>query len=149
MNKKIALKPFLYSLEGTADLPNHPAIKGSKCPCGYIFFPRQNYGCEKCGRHGEEIENILMSGKGKIKQIATVHKSHLKELEAPFSVATIVLDSGCVIRALLDDGEDAHVFIGKTVYSTLKKIGIDDQGREIFDLRFTVKYQGNGDELNG
>ena len=58
------LKPDLYRTEGTAADPAHPALLGGSCKCGYIFFPMQVYGCEKCG--SAEISPRLLSGRGKL-----------------------------------------------------------------------------------
>ena len=138
MIDQIALRPTVFSLIGTEDLPERPSLKGCQCKCGYVFFPRQYFGCESCGRLGDEIEDIEMSGRGKIREFATVHRSHRKDLIAPFIVATIVLDAGVVIRALLNVTDAKLLSIGQTVYSTLSTVGQGEDGREIVDLRFTI-----------
>lgn len=138
MNDQIALRPTVFSLKGTEELPERPSLKGCQCKCGYVFFPRQYFGCESCGRLADEIEDIEMSGRGKIREFATVHRSHRKDLKAPFIVATIVLDAGVAIRALLDVNDEKLLSIGQTVYSTLSTVEKDEDGREIVDLRFTI-----------
>ncbi len=130
-------KPSLFSLEGTPHLPDYPALKGCRCKCGYVFFPRQRYGCERCGRFGHDIEDIEISGKGKLRAFATVHRSDSENYQAPYIAATIVLDAGCAIRALLDVADESSLFIGQTVYSTLTVVDCDERGRKIADLRFT------------
>lgn len=138
MNEQIALRPTVFSLQGTEELPERPALKGCQCKCGYVFFPRQYFGCESCGRLPDEIEDIEISGKGKLREFATVHRSHRKDLEAPFIVAKIILDVGIVIRALLDVHDEKMLSIGQTVYSNLTTVGKDEEGRDIVDLRFVL-----------
>ncbi|WP_077213192.1 Zn-ribbon domain-containing OB-fold protein [Bacillus dakarensis] len=138
MIDQIALRPSVFSIRGTEELPDRPSLKGCQCKCGYVFFPRQYFGCESCGRFGDDIENIEMSGRGKIREFATVHRSQRKDLPAPYIVATIVLDAGVVIRGLLDVTDEKQLSIGQTVYSTLSSVGRDEDGREIVDLRFSI-----------
>ena len=33
------LKPALYRAEGADAVPEHPALLGGACACGYVFFP--------------------------------------------------------------------------------------------------------------
>lgn len=139
MAERIALKPSVFSLQGTEDLPDHPALKGCRCKCGYVFFPRQYYGCEMCG--SLEIEDIKLKGKGILNSFVTVHinLSSRKDLATPYIVASIVHEDNCTFTALLDVKDESSLAIGKTVYSTLHVVGTDEQGREIVDLRFSPK----------
>jgi len=40
------LKP-LYAQGGSGS--DDVVLHGGACECGYVFFPMQTYGCEKCG----------------------------------------------------------------------------------------------------
>ena len=66
MSPSELLKPTLYAAEGTAAVPDHPALHGGKCTCGHVFFPMQTYGCEVCGRNGDALQPLRLSGRGKL-----------------------------------------------------------------------------------
>lgn len=150
MEKCIALRPSVFSLQGTAELPDHPSLLGSRCKCGYVFFPRQHYGCEMCGATEEEIEDIELNGKGQLRAFTKVHRSHLKNYKAPFYVGTIILDAGCEIRSLIDVADESLLSVGQTVYSTLTAVA-HEEGKLVVDLRFTPKCLEpiEGEENNG
>ncbi len=132
MMQAVPSKPELFAIKEAGN----PALKGCRCACGHVFFPRNEYGCEACGNTSEKIENIELSGEGEIRAFAKVHQHHSDELKPPFVVATIVLKEGCAIRALLDVRDEKELSVGQTVFSSLVEIGVDEQGRKIVDLRF-------------
>ena len=46
--------PDLYRRHGDS-----VELLGMKCArCGHVAFPRQSYGCEKCGASGDAIERV-------------------------------------------------------------------------------------------
>lgn len=132
MTQIVPSNPELFSITDS----KNPTLKGCRCKCGYVFFPRHEYGCEACGNTSENIEKIELAGEGKLRAFATVHQHHSKQLKTPFVVATIVLKDGCAIRALLDVQDETELSIGQTVYSTFVEVGKDEEGRNIVDLRF-------------
>lgn len=139
MSEPRLLKPSLYRREGTDMVPDHPALLGSRCECGYVHFPPQTYGCEQCGRYGASLHESALSGRGQVLSVATVHIHQAKAdpdvmpLEAPFTLATVQLDDGPRIRGLLtDDCTDAVP--GMSVCTTLVDVGRD--GHTVLDLRF-------------
>lgn len=136
MTQIVPSNPDLFSIKGTSDLPEHPSLKGCRCKCGYVFFPRHQYGCEFCGRTNDEIDVIDLTGKGRLRAFATVHRHNSENIKTPFIVATIILKDGCAIRALLDVTDEEQLTVGQTVYSSLVEIRNDDEGRKIVDLRF-------------
>lgn len=136
MEESIALRPSVFSLQGTTELPDHPSLKGCRCKCGYVFFPRQHYGCEMCGATEGDIEDIELNGKGQLRAFTKVHRSHLKNHKAPYYVGTIVLDAGCEIRSLIDVTDESLLSVGQTVYSTLTVVA-HEEGKKVVDLRFT------------
>lgn len=138
MTTKKLLKSNAYTEQGTPDLPDHPALKGSNCQCGHVYFPRQHFGCESCGNTGEVVENVLMSGKGTLHSFAKVHRSAIKKYPAPYFIGSVLLDRGCVIRAILNVKDESQLKIGQTVYSELVKIDKNENNEEVFDLRFTI-----------
>lgn len=129
------LKPALYRVEGTGAAPDVPALLGSVCACGYVFFPAQSYGCERCG--SQALAPRLLSGVGHVLASARVHLHHGKGREAPFTIGAIVLDDGPIVRTLLADA-DAAVSVGDRVVAVLAPV-TDPDGAPRLDLRFTVK----------
>lgn len=128
------LKPDLYRAEGTAADPACPALLGGSCKCGYVFFPMQGYGCEKCG--SAEISPRLLSGRGKLIASSRVHLHAGKGREAPFTVGSIVLDDGPVVRTLLLESPTPPA-VGQRVHTTLVPVA-DASGTSRLDLRFTA-----------
>lgn len=126
------LKPNLYSREGSDGSPSHPALLGGECDCGYVFFPFQSYGCERCGR--TNLRKRALSGRGKLIASARVHLHASKTREAPFTVGAITLDDGPIVRTLLVD-DDKPFRPGDVVVTALAPIR-DAEGNEKLDLRF-------------
>lgn len=139
------LKPALYDTEGTSALPDHPSLRGGKCQCGYVFFPLQTYGCEVCGRTGDALQPIALSGGGTLIASATVHihagrtppaKADVKPHAAPFTIGSIKLDDGPTVRTLLVDVDERALKPGQRMVSKLVSVGSGAQ--TIVDLRFTT-----------
>ena len=126
------LKPALYASEGTAADPAHPSILGGACPCGYVFFPMQHFGCERCG--STEVKARALSGRGKLIASARVHLHAGKHRTAPFTVGSIKLDDGPIVRTLLID-DDKPFHPGDSVVTALVEIR-DAEGNARHDLRF-------------
>ena len=126
------LKPALYRAEGTAAVPHHPALLGAACECGYVFFPLQRYGCEKCG--GLQIEPRALSGAGRLLASARVHLHAGKGREAPFTVGSIALDDGPIVRTLIVEDSGA-LRVGQRMVTALAQV-TDPEGAAKLDLRF-------------
>jgi hypothetical protein len=127
------LKPGLYRAGGMAAAPGRPALLGGVCAaCGYVFFPLQRYGCEKCG--AVAIEPRALAGAGRLLASARVHLHHGKGREAPFTVGAIRLDDGPIVRTLIEaDGTELHP--GARM-ATLLVPAVDAEGAPRLDLRF-------------
>jgi len=126
------LKPALYRAEGSDALPGYPALLGGVCACGYVFFPYQAYGCERCG--GLDLQPRVLSGAGRLLASARVHMHAGKGREAPFTVGQIALDDGPIVRTLIEgDGADLHP--GGRMVTTLATV-TDAEGAARLDLRF-------------
>ena len=127
------LKPALYRQEGTDAVPGHPALLGGACvACGYIFFPLQRYGCEKCGALA--IAPRALSGAGRLLAQASVHLHAGKGREAPFTVGAVRLDDGPIVRTLIVEGT-GPLAVGQRVATTLETVA-DPEGAARLDLRF-------------
>jgi uncharacterized protein len=92
----LLLKPALYA-QGEL----RPVLKGGQCECGYLFFPMQHFGCEKCGRMGTALKPISLSGVGQLVSSCVVRVHADPNRIAPFIVGAIALDEGPVIRTIL------------------------------------------------
>ena len=91
------LKPALYA--------RHPAgsvvLLGGKCARGHVFFPFQSFGCERCG--STELQPVDLAGAGRLIASAVVHLHADPARPAPFTVGTVALDDGPVVRTLLTE----------------------------------------------
>ena len=138
------LKPALYAEEGTAAVPDHPALNGGKCVCGHVFFPMQTYGCEVCGRRGDALQPLRLSGRGKLVASATVHihaartpasNTDVKPHTAPFTIGSVSLEDGPTVRTLLTGVDEKTLKPGQAMVTILVSVGTD--AKSILDLRFT------------
>lgn len=126
------LKPQLYRSQGSDADPTHPALLGGKCVCGHVFFPMQHFGCERCGR--TDVSPRSLTGRGTLIASARVHLHAGKQREAPFTVGSIRLEDGPIVRTLLiDDEKPFHP--GDAVVTVLMDVH-DADGNVKRDLRF-------------
>jgi uncharacterized OB-fold protein len=126
------LKPDLYEAGGTADVPDHPALRGGACgACGHVFFPMQAYGCERCGSLA--LAPRRLSGAGRLTASARVHLHAGKGREAPFTVVSVQLDDGPAARTLF--GGDGPLAVGQRMVTALMPATGPD-GEPCIDLRF-------------
>lgn len=130
-----ALKPHLYT---AADGSTIPQLRGGRCVCGYVFFPMQAYGCEKCGRDQEALTPALLDGTGSLMASARVLLHASKDRTAPFVVVAVKLDGGPVVRTLLLGDRDTALPIGARLQACLTEVGRSDSGEPVMDLRFTL-----------
>ena len=132
MTEPALLKPMLYRKEGTGADSAHPALLGGECTCGYVFFPMQTYGCERCG--GTNLAPRVLSGRGKLLASARIHLHAGKNRQAPFTVVSVALDDGPIVRTLLEADADVHP--GDRMVTVLAPV-LDAEGAHRLDLRFT------------
>jgi hypothetical protein len=127
------LKPGLYRAEGSAARPDRPALLGGACAdCGYVFFPFQQYGCERCG--SVDLQPRVLTGAGTLLAAARVHLHAGKNREAPFIVGSVALDEGPIVRTLVEDG-DPPPHSGDRMATALASAA-DADGAPRLDLRF-------------
>lgn len=132
------LKPALYrASEG--DKP--PTLLGGSCTCGYVFFPMQTYGCEKCGRYGDALAPRALSSGGRLLASATVHMHMGKSRVAPFVVGSIILDDGPIVRTLIIE-DSGPLSNGDRMIGTLVTVRSDAAGEEFLDFRFKPQRKG-------
>ncbi|HEX4769055.1 MAG TPA: zinc ribbon domain-containing protein [Lichenihabitans sp.] len=129
----------VFSPDGTAALPNHPALLGGRCEaCGHAFFPMQTYGCEKCG--SQNLKAVSLSGKGRLIACAEVFISANKHHPAPYTIGSIVTDDGAVVRSILDVPPGARLTPGAVMVTRLVPETRPDRGSQ--DLRFAPATVG-------
>jgi uncharacterized OB-fold protein len=132
MSDPRSAQPDLYPAEG-----ERPSLFGQCCSsCGRVSFPPNPYGCDGCGAAAVALESRELAGAGTLAAFATVHLHPMGGIEAPFTVASIVLDDGPAIRAVLTCRTDEGLAIGDRVRSVLVPRGADDDGNEVVELRF-------------
>ncbi|MEE9279101.1 MAG: OB-fold domain-containing protein [Myxococcota bacterium] len=132
MPERRSAHPGLYPPGGT-----HPPLHGQRCGgCGRVAFPPNPYGCEACGAPGAELEPLDLAGAGTLQSFATAYRYQGQDIEAPFTVGSIVLDDGPAVRAILTCRTDEGLAIGDRVRSVLVPRGQDDEGNERVELRF-------------
>jgi len=131
------LKPHLYDAADGARPGAACTLRGGRCGrCGYVFFPLQRYGCERCGAHGDALAPATLSGQGVLLASAAVHV-HEGRHPAPFVVGTVQLRDGPVVRTLLDHDPAAPALApGQPLQAVLRSAGIDEDGQPLLDLRF-------------
>lgn len=79
-------------------------LQGVRCDaCGLVAFPKQDYGCIRCGAHGAALREEQIAAEGTLTSFAVVrnHQSHA----VPFTLGEIQLSAGPVVRALLAEAE--------------------------------------------
>jgi uncharacterized OB-fold protein len=133
--------PVLFRAAGTDALPGRPALLGGRCrACGYVFFPLQPYGCESCG--SAELESLALTGRGRLVASARVHMHAGQGRTAPFTVGSIALDDGAVVRSVLEHDGVAPLKPGTLMTSRLAAETRLDRGPH--DIRFAVATEGEG-----
>ena len=92
-------------------------VVGDEMPsCGFVAFPRQRYGCEKCGAAGDALSDVRTELRvGTLASYATVHMHQAKTIAAPFVIGEIALDAGPTVRATMVEADDAAMQIGARV----------------------------------
>lgn len=130
-----ALKPALYMVP-TRGAHEVPLLRGGRCVCGHRFFPMQRYGCERCGRNGDALEEALLTGHGTLVASARVKLHAGPERKAPFVIVSVKLDQGPVLRTLLAEDTEEILPIGQSMSACLVEIGKTDNGEPMVDLRF-------------
>ena len=98
----------------------HPSLCGQTCKlCGRVTFPPNPYGCEQCGAPRSLLEECILSGEGRLEAFATTFHSNRKDRVVPYTVASIRLADGPVIRALMVQQTDEGLSVGQAVHTVM------------------------------
>jgi uncharacterized OB-fold protein len=123
----------LFSSRGTDSAPDYPALLGGVCEaCGYVFFPMQSYGCERCG--SQALVGMELAGRGTLVASAEVHMHMDRARPAPFVVGSVMLEGDAVVRAVLDVAPGIQLTPGTAMVTRLVPETRPDRGSQ--DLRF-------------
>lgn len=121
-----------------APVEGAPAVlHGIKCSCGYVAFPAQAYGCERCGRFGINLQPMKLKGSGQLMASSKVHLHAAPYPVVPFTVVEVSLDDGPIVRGLLASNQPSVLPTGSRVVATLQAEQIETD-RSILDLRFSL-----------
>lgn len=134
------LKPTLYG-RSDDEASRSAYLKGGRCKCGYVFFPWQSLGCERCG-DVESLQAINLAGRGSVLSSVTVHLHATNDRPTPFVVAAVRLDDGPVVRTLLAERSGAAPRTlppGHAVVAELFEVSLPgDPAATVLDLRFVA-----------
>lgn len=132
--------PVLFRPRDGEASPGAPAVLlGGRCgACGRVFFPMQAYGCEACG--AQDLAPTTLGGRGRLVASARVHIHAGPGREAPFTVGSVQLDDGPLVRALLDVGDSQPLTPGTRMQARLAPETRPERGP--YDLRFAPANDG-------
>lgn len=134
MKKIVERYPALFSMPENAG--EVPSLNGRYCKgCGYVMFPPQDYGCDRCGAGPELLEPKTLAGVGTLKRYTTVFHQN----KPSFVMGSIQLEGGPPIEALLDKKEDAGLQPGLPVEAVLVENGENKEGDTVLDYCFKVR----------
>lgn len=95
-------------------------LRGQRCgSCGRVSFPPNVYGCESCGSYGESIADERLSGRGRLLAFVTTNHANQRNIPVPYTVASIALESGPVIRSLMIPATGDNLKINDAVEAVL------------------------------
>lgn len=122
--------PSLYQASDGA-----PLLAGCRCAaCGYVGFPFQNFGCEKCG--AADLAPTQLRARGVLVSFAHVHRHAGRDIVAPFSIGEIRLDDGPLIRCTLSSSQ-AQPSLGQIMVGVLEHNPASEP--DVRELRFEAE----------
>ncbi|MEV0063564.1 OB-fold domain-containing protein [Nocardia sp. NPDC050718] len=131
----VSAEPALYDV----DDDGVPRLFGLRDSSGFVSYPFQPYGSENNGDHGELVRRVALAGTGTITAVTTVQLAPHPSVDAPYTLASIVLDEGPMVRAVLIDADDAG--IGTRVRAVT--VPIERGGEQVAEVRFLPIIQGD------
>jgi uncharacterized OB-fold protein len=126
----ISAEPALYDVDDAG----RPTLWGVRDDTGFVSFPFQQWGSERTGAHGNDLQRVALSGRGRVQSVATVEHHRSDDIATPFTVAAIVLDEGPLVHGILAAPNSATA--GDHVEATT--IIVSREGDQVAELRFCV-----------
>ncbi|WP_417593235.1 Zn-ribbon domain-containing OB-fold protein [Parasphingorhabdus sp.] len=115
-----------------------PSLNGQIClDCGRVSFPPNQYGCEGCGAAADQLDAMPLTGRGRLTAFVTTHHANQRDIAVPYTVASIALDDGPVIRALMKEPTDEGLEIGARV-EAVEVVSPDGSESKASELRFEL-----------
>ena len=115
-----------------------PHLRGQRCGnCGRVAFPPNPYGCESCGMSGDAVTDEMFAGRGRLRAFVTTNHANQRSIQVPYTVASIELEGGPVIRALMVQPGSEGLRVDDTVEAIVIIRGENDSAAEpAHELRF-------------
>ncbi len=134
---KIPRQAGLFQIPDSDD--HAPSLKGCLCKgCGFIIFPPQAYGCERCGKGSEHLEPMELKGNGRLKSFAAIHNQYLQPGKTPAVLGEVILDDGPVIQTMIVCKNESELTVGSRVRTILLENKPNKDGNIIMDCHFTI-----------
>lgn len=132
--KRIPLRKGRF--EVPEDPGKAPYLIGSKCAKCLKYFSGKRYVCLSC--ESRELEEVPLSGKGKIYTYTVVHQQMPGALvRVPYALAVIVLEEGCQIHGVIEGGyESLDIDTGVEVY--FQDMKEDEEGNALVADLFRI-----------
>lgn len=97
-----------------------PHLRGQRCGnCGRVAFPPNPYGCETCGMSGDAVTDMRLAGRGRLLAFVTTNHANQRDIPVPYTVASIALEDGPVIRALMTTPSDYGLKVNDIVEAVI------------------------------
>ncbi|MEU6559871.1 Zn-ribbon domain-containing OB-fold protein [Nocardia nova] len=123
-------EPALYQV----DSRGVPILYGARDSTGFVSFPYQEAGSLLTGEGGTALRRVQLSGRGRIVARATVHRHPAGDIAVPFTVASIVLQEGPLVRGILAGA--GYGAVGDTVRATT--VAVPESENTLCELQFEV-----------
>lgn len=126
----------MQSLFENGEKPPH--LRGQRCcNCGRVAFPPNPYGCESCGKSGDVVADEKLPGRGRLLAFVTTNHANQRDIPVPYTVASIKLESGPVIRALMTKPGSDGLSVNDPVEAVIVRRAQNDSTAEpVHELRF-------------
>ena len=117
-----------------------PHLRGQRCGnCGRVAFPPNPYGCESCGKSGDAISVENLAGRGRLRAFVTTNHANQRNIPVPYTVASIELEGGPVIRALMVQPGGEGIRVNDTVEAVIiTRAAIDPAAEPVQELWFQL-----------
>ena len=126
---RVAADPGLYRPDDEV-----PSLCGTRCAsCGRVSFPPLSIGCDVCGALEAQLEPVDLAARGVVHSVVAVHLHH-GDVEAPFTIGEILLDSGPLVRAVVS----GSLAIGEPVSAAWTVVRVDENGDDIVEPVFAT-----------